>query len=75
MQRRLFLDVVVAQRASIFKLLSGENQSLLVGRDTLLVLDLTLHIIDRVGRLDLKRDRLARKGFDEDLHAVSCLSP
>jgi len=32
-QRRLLLDVVVAQRAAIFKLLAGKDQALLVGRD------------------------------------------
>ncbi len=42
MQSRLFLDVVVAQGAAILELLAGENETLLVGRDTLLVLDLGL---------------------------------
>ena len=34
MKCRLLLDVVVAQRATILKLLASENQTLLVGRDT-----------------------------------------
>ena len=34
MECRLLLDVVVAQRATIFKLLASEYQTLLVGRDT-----------------------------------------
>lgn len=38
MQCRLLLDVVVGESAAILKLLSGEDQSLLIGRDTLLVL-------------------------------------
>ena len=33
-QGRLLLDVVVAQSATILELLSGEDQALLVGRDT-----------------------------------------
>jgi hypothetical protein len=46
-------------------LLSGEDQSLLVRRNSLLVLDLGLNIVDGVGGLDLKGDGLARKGLDE----------
>ena len=34
----------------------------------LLVLSLGLHIVDGVGRLHLKGDRLPREGLDEDLH-------
>lgn len=37
MERRLLLDVVVGERATVLELLSGEDQTLLVGRDTLLV--------------------------------------
>ena len=70
-ERRLLLDVVVGQRAAVLELLAGEDQALLVGRDALLVLDLRLHVLDRVGRLDLERDRLAREGLDEDLHAAA----
>ena len=65
---RLLLDVVVAEGAAVLKLLAGEDQALLVGRDALLVLDLGLHIVDRVGRLHLEGDGLAREGLDEDLH-------
>ena len=67
MERRLLLDVVVAERAAVLELLARENQALLVGRDALLVLDLLLHVVDRVRRLDVERDRLAREGLDEDL--------
>ena len=34
----------------------------------LLILNLGLHIVDGVGRLHLKGDRLPRKGLDENLH-------
>jgi hypothetical protein len=52
------LDVIVAQRPAILKLLSGEDQTLLVWRDALLVLDLGLDVVDRVRRLNLEGDRL-----------------
>ena len=64
-QRGFLLDVVVRQRAAILELLAGEDQTLLIRRDALLVLDLGLDIVDRVRRFDLERDGLAREGFDE----------
>ena len=66
-QRRLLLDVVVREGAAVLELLAGEDEALLVGRDALLVLDLLLHVVDRVARLDVERDGLAREGLDEDL--------
>ena len=71
MQRRLLLDIVVAQSSAIFKLLSSKDQSLLVWRDTLLILDLGLDIINSVGRLDFKRDRLACQRLYENLHTTT----
>jgi len=48
MEGRLLLNVVVRKSTAIFKLFSGENQSLLVGWDTFLVLDLGLHVLNGV---------------------------
>ena len=72
MERRLLLDVVVAQRAAIFQLLAREDEALLVGRDALLVLDLLFHVVDRVARLHVERDGLAGEGFHEDLRGRAC---
>ncbi len=69
-QGRLFLDVVVRKGAAIFKLLSSEDQSLLVRGNSLLVLDLRFDIVNGIGGLDLKSDGLAGEGLDEDLHLV-----
>jgi hypothetical protein len=68
MQGALLLDVVVAQGAAILQLLAGEDQALLIGRDTFLVLDLLLHRLDGVGALHLEGDGLAREGLHENLH-------
>merc|ERR1719232_2070765 len=68
---RFFLDVVVGQGPAILKLLAGKDQPLLVWRDTLLVLDLGLDILDGIGGLDLEGDGLAREGLDENLHLDS----
>jgi len=70
-KRRLFLDVVVRQGSSIFQLFAGKDQPLLIGRDSLFVLDLGLDIFDGVAGLDLEGDGFPREGFDEDLHSAS----
>ena len=67
----LLLDVIVGEGATVFELLSSEDQTLLVWWDTLLVLDLGLDVIDRVGRFNLKGDRLSRQRLDEDLHTTA----
>ncbi|KAH8357067.1 hypothetical protein KR200_009908 [Drosophila serrata] len=67
-QGRLLLDVVVGQGAAILQLLAGEDQTLLIWGNALLVLDLGLHILDGVRRLHLQGDGLAGEGFHEDLH-------
>merc|ERR1719326_329650 len=44
----LLLDVVVAQGTSILELLASEDQTLLIGRNAFLVLDLSFHILDSI---------------------------
>ena len=67
MERGLLLDVVVREGAAILELLAGEDKTLLIRGDTLLVLDLLLDVVDGVRRLHLKGDGLTRKGLDENL--------
>jgi hypothetical protein len=59
----LLLDVVVGESATIFELLSGKDESLLIGRDTLLVLNLGLDVLDRVAGFDLESDGLSSEGL------------
>ena len=68
MKGGLLLDIVVRKGTTVLELLAGENETLLVGRDALLVLNLGLHVIDSVGGLDLEGDSLAGQGLDKDLH-------
>merc|ERR1711881_33252 len=70
-QRALLLDVVVRERAAVLELLAREDEALLVGRDALLVLDLRLHVLDRVAGLHVERDGLARERLDENLHPAA----
>ena len=70
MERGLLLNVVVGEGALVLELLVGEDQALLVRGDALLVLDLGLDVINRVGGLDLEGDGLASQSLHEDLHAI-----
>ncbi len=67
MEGGFLLDVVVGEGASVLELLASEDQTLLVGRDTFLVLDLGLDRLNSVGRLNLQSDGLSCEGLDENL--------
>ena len=71
MEGALLLDVVVAEGSTVFQLLAGEDQALLIGWNTLFVLNFRLHVLDGIAGLDFKGDGLAGKGLDEDLHATT----
>ena len=59
------LNIIIRQRAPILQLLSGEDQTLLVGGNALFVLDLGLDIVDCVGGFDFEGDGFSREGFHE----------
>jgi len=71
MESGLLLNVVVRKSSAILKLLSGKDESLLIWRDTFLVLDFGLDVLDGVCWFDIQSDSLSGEGFDEDLHATS----
>merc|ERR1712157_692414 len=71
MESAFLLDVVVGEGSPILKLLSSKDQSLLVWRNTFLVLDLGLDILNGIRRFNLKSDGLASQGLDKDLHTSS----
>merc|ERR1712179_548976 len=68
MQSGLLLDVVVRKSTTILKLFAGKDQSLLIWRNSLLILDLGLDIFDGVRSLNLKGDGFTSQGLDENLH-------
>ena len=70
MQSGLLLDVVVVESSSVFELLTGENEPLLVGRNAFLVLNLSFDIVYGIRRFYLERNRFTRQCFDEYLHEV-----
>ena len=71
MEGRFLLDVVVRKSSAVLKLLSSEDESLLIGGDALLVLDLGLDILDGVRRLNVQGNGLASQSLDEDLHTTA----
>jgi hypothetical protein len=56
---RLLLDIVIGQSPTVFQLLAGKDQALLIRRNPFLILDLALYIVDGIRRLHLQGDRLA----------------
>ena len=67
----LLLDVVISKSSAVFELLAGEDEALLVGWDTLLVLDLGLDAFDCVNGFNVESEALAREGLYKDLHTTT----
>ena len=67
-QRGLLLDVVVGHCAPVLQLLACKDQALLIRRDSLLVLNLLLHIPRRGRRIHVQRDGLSRQRLDKTAH-------
>jgi hypothetical protein len=64
----LFLNVVVGEGSAVFQLLACEDESLLIGRDTLLILNLSLDVFNGVWWFNVKSDSLASESLYENLH-------
>jgi len=58
-QGRFFLDVVIGESPTVLKLLSSEDEALLVRRDSFLILDLRLNVVDGITGFYLKGDGLS----------------
>ena len=71
---RLLLDVVARKGPSILELLASEDEALLIRRDSLLVLNLLLHILDGVRRLNLEGDGFTCKEKRKFLVSVTAKS-
>ena len=62
MKGAFLLDVIVLKGTAVFQLLTSKDQALLIGRNTFLVLNLGLDVINRIGRLNIKGDGFSSKG-------------
>jgi hypothetical protein len=68
---RFFLNVIIGKSATVLKLLASKDKMLVVGRNAFFILNLGFHVVDGVGRLNLKRNSLPGHGLDEDLHTTT----
>jgi hypothetical protein len=64
------LDIVVGEGAAVLELLSGKDETLLIERDSFLVLNFGFDVIDRMRRLDFQDNGFAGESFDKDLHTT-----
>ena len=71
MESGFLLNIVIRKSSAILELLTGEDKSLLIWRDTFFILNLSLDIFNGVSRLDVKSDCLSCKGLDKDLHTMN----
>ena len=68
MKSGLLLDIIIRQGPAILQLFASEDESLLIWRNTLLILDFSLHVLNGVAGLDLQGDGLTSQSFHKDLH-------
>ena len=64
----LLLNVVIRKSTPVFELFACEDESLLVRGNTLLILNLLFHRINRIGGLHLESDGLTGECLDKNLH-------
>jgi hypothetical protein len=69
-QSGLLLDIVVGKGTAVFKLLTSKDKTLLIWRNSLLVLDLGLDVVNGVRRFHLEGDGLTGQGLDETIVSV-----
>jgi hypothetical protein len=65
----LLLDVVVRESTPILELLASKDQTLLIRRNSFLVLDLGLDVLNSISGLDIKSDSLSGQSLDENLQS------
>ena len=61
------MNVIVGESAAVFQLLAGKNQTLLIGWDPFLILDLGFHAINRVTGFHIQGNCFPGKRLDKNL--------
>lgn len=59
MESGLLLNVIIGKCTAILQLLASKDETLLIGGDAFLVLNLCLYVVDSIAGLDLESDGLA----------------
>jgi hypothetical protein len=71
LQKRREVQCIDTVYVVIQELLSFEDQTLLVRRNSLLPLEYVLDVLNVIRGLDIKRDGLSGKGLDDDIPSLS----
>merc|ERR1719211_397090 len=71
MESALLLDVIIGEGTAIFKLLTSKDETLLIWRNSLLILDFGLDIFDGIRWLYLEGNGFSSESLDKDLHTAS----
>merc|ERR1712094_66561 len=71
MECRLFLYVVIRQRAPVLQLLTSEDETLLVRWDSFFVLNFRFYVVNSITSFNIKSNCFPGEGLDEDLHAAA----
>ena len=64
----ILVDVIILNSPAIFKLLTSKDESLLISRNTLLVMNLILQAFNAVLGAAVQSDGLASQSFNKELH-------
>lgn len=59
MESRLLLNVIIGKSTAVLQLLASKDETLLIGGNAFLVLNLCLYVVDSIAGLDLESDGLA----------------
>ena len=70
MESRILMDFVVGEDSAVLELIASEDESHLIGRDAVLVLDLCLDVFNGVRELDLKGGAQTSDMLQEDFSAA-----
>lgn len=74
MQRAFLLNVVILERPAIHDLFASEDDSLLVGWDSFLVLDSFSNRLNRVAWVNIDRQCPSSQSLDKDLHTAAAVA-
>merc|ERR1719419_466256 len=70
MKSTLLLDVVIRECTSILQLLTSKDQSLLIWRNSFLILNFGFNVFNRIRWFNFQSNGLASEGLDKNLHTT-----
>merc|ERR1711887_268090 len=71
MESRLLLNVVVRESSAILKLLASKDKTLLIWRNSFLILNLLFHVINRIAGFNVQGNGFSCKSLHKNLHTTA----